>query len=794
MSERARVTRSLSRQPQPIQQARQGATRTTRSASRDAAFIPPRSANGRTRTRNIRTDSSQSSREGKDEENIQDLGQGAVTLGAVVEETHKVDPSEPIEHSNYNGETSQISIGRMSDISGTTAYSSLTIMDAASLDAEFLIECLEELYKTSHQFLHRFVMDLSSPRKVEEVTAALRTQDHKLLKRFNFFEKSLNAVLENYVIAPNEFINHRTVLQALFHSAAENGIPQEARPDLVLFKANLSVLMKKLLLPHDSEWAWKMVTGLHHIYPHFFLLCTRISSVEDNVGASRLLDETFQFEIEIRTQMAILSVQKELTRSNQQGSQPELERILDDIFSLNNEDDAGSYRGWDVQGLGSEDSILNELQRQLKERKSTLLRYICNFTADSLAKMITDFSWMQFIQSAVSWARGRNQEIEHSLEKLGGITRLAEKLKEHYGKMSSFTAKITLAKKTRPSKSPRKSSGRKSYVITAYLCNCSYLTLCSIDPNTVRALKLMGNLQTSQFSQGETQQSNTLTNGQFPGIEVEGIVNNFDDSQSSQQVTLQAPAPGSNAYYLQIAKNLEQQNKENRNINNIPDQVNDAVISVTGQKRTFIDRQEGATRVAFGDGFDGDSPDPDPSSTDKVEFRINHQIEEVHVLPEDMTRSPGKRRIEGDQDDHAAFTQDTAFQIDSRAIDTDHARTQAPVRKKGRFKSRIDVISYAEPEWQPAEGHSSDEEEPEPEIIKRLAKMHTAAMDANRSRIGRKFWSNTEEKKLLELLGRYGCNWKVIADYVENGHKYFVGRTNVDIKDKARNLKTRYLK
>ncbi|KAL7267513.1 hypothetical protein RUND412_009900 [Rhizina undulata] len=64
---------------------------------------------------------------------------------------------------------------------------------------------------------------------------------------------------------------------------------------------------------------------------------------------------------------------------------------------------------------------------------------------------------------------------------------------------------------------------------------------------------------------------------------------------------------------------------------------------------------------------------------------------------------------------------------------------------------------------------------------------------AGKKKQRRKFWTCAAEDLLVEKIGEMGCRWSAIRDRNSCGN-HFQGRTNVQLKDKARNIKFQILK
>lgn len=249
---------------------------------------------------------------------------------------------------------------------------------------------------------------------------------------------------------------------------------------------------------------------------------------------------------------------------------------------------------------------------------------------------------------------------------------------------------------------------------------------------------------------------------------------NDDDDYGGErrEETPAASAPSSSARTLSRIRRQEKNEPENR--------------------RRFIDPQPNPERVEWQDGF-GQSQSAQ---------RTNNKGKSSQVV--------SKRRLEvveessGDDE----FEQGTSEQ-----------RRQVPKAKRARFAT----TSPAPPSHQPRatqqdEDYSLSVRDSTPESseetvarapsssapqytqyseVKALARMHVSqrAKLNNQARRARNPWSVEACQALIDYIGDIGCSWKDIKRHDEAaGHNLLDDRTQVDLKDKARNLKVEFLK
>lgn len=226
--------------------------------------------------------------------------------------------------------------------------------------------------------------------------------------------------------------------------------------------------------------------------------------------------------------------------------------------------------------------------------------------------------------------------------------------------------------------------------------------------------------------------------------------------------------------FSQVAKlrATERLNKEN-----FPKPSAQAPQSTAGTRR-FIDEQEGARRVEFGEGFDTQVTLPESSRT---------------APPSSRKR---QREVEASEDD------DDEFQQDSRPINSGR-RSEAPVRKRARqFGSSASLTRRQDP--RPVLVEEAQQEHPQASVQLSTQRFERQQGRENvmaaKARIpkelrGKNPWTEDQERKLIELIEEHGCNWAFLKSLSDDyGHQMFPGRSNVDLKDKARNLKIAFIK
>lgn len=236
--------------------------------------------------------------------------------------------------------------------------------------------------------------------------------------------------------------------------------------------------------------------------------------------------------------------------------------------------------------------------------------------------------------------------------------------------------------------------------------------------------------------------------------------------------------------------------------------------------RTFIDRQDGAQRVDFGDGF---------SQATQTQRNIASS-----ALA--RTRNTNGKRRANDDDDDIDPSQDAGFQTDDRNIDYNERRRIAPggrapvanmtgasQRKRARFATYTNEVDdeYASGVPYPTEGDplggdineapaSTGEQYRRAKALAREATKAAAAkgllarptaaqgeagIGKGAGNPGKRKWSVEQEGKLIEYIEDYGCKWSEIKKIDDSTEDNILAQwTQVDLKDKAINIRVDLLK
>ncbi|KAF2803864.1 uncharacterized protein BDZ99DRAFT_467978 [Mytilinidion resinicola] len=235
-------------------------------------------------------------------------------------------------------------------------------------------------------------------------------------------------------------------------------------------------------------------------------------------------------------------------------------------------------------------------------------------------------------------------------------------------------------------------------------------------------------------------------------------------------------------------------------------------IQKENRKQRFVDPQANTERVAWTQDTQL-APRPSGKSKGKAPIRASTT----------SPRRPSASAPKAQKRTHAQAVQeesdedDDDFQQDTRQFDVSKRRKVGPTASRLRFEEPIKVPPGHQPQRRFPENRSrsvllrpssqdsdfEDEDEDEDAVptssnyrqVQQQAKRMTPAFPVRQAqRRARNPWTACAEDQLVRYIEEYGCQWAYIKSLDEADTKMFLDRTDVDLKDKARNMKINYLR
>ena len=208
--------------------------------------------------------------------------------------------------------------------------------------------------------------------------------------------------------------------------------------------------------------------------------------------------------------------------------------------------------------------------------------------------------------------------------------------------------------------------------------------------------------------------------------------------------------------------------------------------------------------------------DPHPQATKEVWNSQDYLQTQPRVETSQKRAHPGSSRHQATHEEEDEESEDEVFQRDSRPIDysrrhtiqsanpskrarhegSSHQREEQLRQREESLRLREESIRQRELS-QPMPSFARDaavvDNLPLPQIAASQAKVIVQHMTQGPRKVQvRRPWSRSDEDLLIQHIGEYGCAWSELEKI--GGYERDFGNMQVDLKDKARNLKTAFLK
>ncbi|KAJ8115947.1 hypothetical protein OPT61_g2516 [Boeremia exigua] len=753
----------------------------------------------------------------------------------------RIDIPLPLEQQTFR------SPGAASEMSGTTAISSFSMIEAEFLEPKYMLKHMRKLCDAADEFLQHLIIKDGNISDDHHNILEMLKPGSDFAEEYHDFDEELKLHVKHFKGEGNSYINIRAVHRALFGSSNDFGALQSGI-NLVLYLANIVIFAKQMIGSRRSDKEiWDRLRQLDNVLPSQFMRSLELESSEPGAGDSALSQKTFELALEIRTQLAINSLQRSASESDF-----DPEEALDGIF-LNSEalqDDIGLIRGWSVAALGGEDTTLSqELQDKVAARYNELRSFLAPKDSQSLENgdmvdldgLSSAYPWEALILQLLDWVRHRWRELSISIEAIGGPTAVLENVKK------VIAAPQPGPEEVRPATAPRDSPRKKRQLFGRNRRRSSR----KFDPNApidflaIDALKAKERDSGVHFKPQDPQ----------PGDVFEEVAEEEDNVQEVTQDHVQAePVLEETEAERTLDEQIEQIERDTweqtwadqpqgdatlvagedefEDIDAIlpsgpPKNSQDILAALksvhpTGKENRkggrFVDRQPDAVRVDFGEGFESSQPTPGPSNkaVDKGKQRA------------DPPPSASRKRVREESDE-----EDDVFESADRTARVQDRRQKAPVSKRARIEPpssapappshqpvrasqeapapvneelRVPQSRRAPPSSAPAPTIPQIQEQDEItasapprstyNVQHRLALQNSALGGAGRPRQPRRTWTAEQEDAFVTYMETLGPAYARIqkVDMSPDGYGVLEEFTQVNLKDKARNMAINMIK
>lgn len=741
--------------------------------------------------------------------------------------------------------------GAASEMSGTTAISSFSMIEAEFLEPKYMLKHMRKLGDVAEDFLYHLAPENGTLEVDHHNIQEMQKPGSEYSQDYHDFETELNVHLKHFKSEENNYIHVRAVHRALFGSYNDVGALQSG-VNAVLYLANLVVFAKQMIYSdRSSKDVWHTLRELDSSFPSHFMrsLMTEGSSLA--AGDSALLDETFELGLDMRTQLAILLLERS---AHETGFNPD--DALVDFFAPDAQEHPNLMRGWATAALGGEETILSQEHEKRVHQRILEMRAFFLTDTQSLEKGDTvdlealgaEFLWKSTILRLLQWVRVRHHELSSSIEDLGGFAAILANIKKAIEMpQPSFEAgRPTIA----PRDSPRKK--RTSFGRNRRRSRGKFDPNAPIDVRAIEALKARERDSGVHFDPKVLQ----------PGEEFEQVAEEEEVAQQTIEERPEGrPTPEEADHERETNEQIEQSddNVWRETVNGDDQQQGDATlvageedfedvdriapsgppkntqellsalksIEPTGKenrKGSLFDRQVTARRVEFGNGFDSSQPTPGPSN------RVLDKGKQRADPPPSVYRKRIHAEVDSDEEE------DSAFEASERTAQVQDRRRKAPVSKRARVEppssapippshqpvrlsqppaddnqphepeSARALASSAPAAPQPTQDESPSERSA-PDMTElappstyqdqhRLALQNSAIGGAGRIRQPRRVWTADMEEAFVEYMELYQGSYKKIEDHdrTEDGYGLLGDFTQVNLKDKARTMAVNMVK
>lgn len=720
----------------------------------------------------------------------------------------------------------------LSEMSGTTAISSFSMAEADLLESRFILRHLPRLYQDTEDFLAHLVPHDGEIADDFGRMTEMQKPDSTYVADYVDYSEELARRLTHFRAQHQQYINVQAVQRALF--GANRGVAaMRSGLNMLMYLANIVILSKNMIHSDRSDKnAWDTLRQLDNNFPTLYLAQLHREPEEIMLveGDSGLLKETFELALDLRTQLAILFIGRE---SEQDNFDPE--SALEEVFfesTDENDDQIPRIRGWNAAALGGKGlSLQAQYEDAIVERIKDIRNYLPTYEDGSQPSDTIDFEgleqnfpWNSMVLRLLGWVRLRAGELHQGIVDIGGIGAIADNVNR------TFDAAVNTSEETATNlhrESPRQK--RASFGKYRRRSSQKFNPNTEVNPSILDRLIAKGKAAVAPPSEAEPvpimretpaeEQTNELLpeterepepeasaqealvpvapedplpdleedDPQGPVLEEEVVdaptsaVDEPSEAPPVQESTLSEP-PQSTLEYLQLLRQGKKLGKEN-------------------SLGSFFQRQSNAQRVGFGDGFDDDSqaaPGPSqgagpahPRASGKRRRALDLSDDEDEE-DDDLFVSEGR---------HARVTEQRAK---AKRVRIDPTPSEVPAREATRTAS---LPSSAPPSHQPDVEGAEPVHEPRRVVsrpaqpaatqdtppvstfrdLQHLARLNTA-VNVKKPVQARSRWTLEEENALIAQMRDRPRQYASILVQDGLGDRLLQDRTQVHLKDKARNM------
>ncbi|RMY80506.1 hypothetical protein D0861_08564 [Hortaea werneckii] len=662
-----------------------------------------------------------------------------------------------------------------SALSRMTAKTSFSQEEIADLDPDIMVDVLPNLVAAADQLCA--LLFPADPKQRPVVWQEIHIEGSR-------HRKLLNNRLSSFLLHKNnfgsqEYIQPSIVLRALLSVSSIDQVSDGPwRPDDLLYKINLAQMMR---------------TVLDTVIDPTELDAARYESFDKLIQAFPTAIAGHGFSSEAMRTCLALQTQLSVARLHVFHSHPEYDptSVVDSVFFKRNED--GEYVHAYHEHLNLDELDPLELERWTQEINALVAALQAPFQDANkdlmvaLADIREEFPWQSFVNQAANFYELRKADINMAINKAGGVDAVVASLAQEVERRGFDR----LAAEKRQSFGKSAGTPRKGYKgIAALKAREQRLSTQAAPNQPFQATAPVAPMMDPRLTQAPGLSTFTQDDGYAP----------LPEDDYNGQPTIQEPAQ-SDLQHLAGFRNMQMQNAKRK-------------------QKSFLDRQEGAHRIAWDD---ASQPLPGEAGAASSMPARSSASGPYHV----GNARGSKRPYDGVDNDIDDFdpTQDEGFQTDMRDTSAADARRRSAPRPDARRPpqtvNRSGTVEYEYPGSQSASPSKRQRKNPgstiphtlpplDPEAgpippeqhyqrAKIAAKQGRIIASSQKPQQVRTPWSDEEENAMVDLIRRHGGEGVSYAalkkwDTEENGGQGILWRRSAeDIRFKARNMKQTFI-
>ncbi|CRG82833.1 Eukaryotic translation initiation factor 3 subunit A [Talaromyces islandicus] len=724
------------------------------------------------------------------------------------------------------------------NVSGTTLLQTDSESDTGDADTLLMVDSLPDLHRAASAILDLFAANSSTPSGISSLARAL--QDPKSSQ-----SRRLQRMRDNFATQKNCFGNDTyLIVEQVAAKLPVLTLPSDSptkswRADGILYKSNCAQLALEILTKATRTGEVEdSMYDLEGKYPLPFLNVLVRNSRLDLAGQSSLRRPTFDLALEMRTQFLMTSLVSQQDRDNYDPRGLLQHVFFNEILETQTSQDETMLRGFNLPSLQDRDGNLPEqYEDDVQDRVRDIQEYFNDGGAVDYEGLEARFPWEGFVYSVAKWLRSRNEELDRFLKQQPAVDEIHNQLEEAVNnrvsqavatpeqtKAAATSSEITSSQQRRrellpaaeitekradatpgQAKERRKSNSRifsdqrsiQSLVrIAKALEQTNESTLESAKDFAPRLSQLAAKPaeKTKRPITSTTQRAEeTVPVASFSTDPDQTLIGDFQEDliipspQRSPQRSLPVNRPRQQPpTSTQAAATSSQSIPSSRSILE--------EIKRHKQGRAFIDRQSNASRVSPIDSQRlGQGSSSQPRKRTRVETNESDDEYEQDNRNVDLQNKraqkpaqPAKRQRQDPEVEPTQMTPQRPRQIPWQAAEKHHEPPSARPPPATTYTAAVAAAVASPPAYST-----------QPSASQQSASQTSPTRLPNGARIPqvRRRWSTAEDKRLVELVGKYGTSWAAVKHQDEASTLPQLGdRNQVQIKDRARNLVMMWLK